>query len=512
MPEILKVTSPIIVKERINSIPGKLPTDSIFDIGSSAEEIKVIPKDIQEKNNASGKELLLNLGQEILKPINDSTMVEIDNLRALILSSKLFAALPFNIDEEFLQHFFLNPKEMLEALIKQDKGATPFSGEAFDILKLLAKVQGNPQLSENIAAILRHFDALINQGNSLKAVVIQSKDLINLLFSGDKSVLQQHVDKLQALIQTDFKGLPNQGNATNETNVTNGQVNTNGNAMIEGLEAEHKQVRQFLKNEFIPLLSEMVNKYELNDKIRNPVMAIIHHIVRFDKGEPKLLNQSLMNLAETLKPITSLKDEDFLEMRRMIFDAAKELKSVETKRDLENMFLSKYGIEADDKDMASLLSKVLEESSPVKMQNMGQNMLGALIRSESPVMQLMHYILPIKFGQEDTYVEMYIDKEPTERKGQAENSNNIFFMIKSDEYGTFQVDLLQKDKMIDLDIKCPKEILDDVKKIKNALRIDVEKSGYRLANYQVGEFSEETSIVKKFPKLGKKKVGMDVKI
>jgi hypothetical protein len=127
-------------------------------------------------------------------------------------------------------------------------------------------------------------------------------------------------------------------------------------------------------------------------------------------------------------------------------------------------------------------------------------------------MPLMHFTIPFRYLDENTYGEFFVDKDCKERRGDAKDAKNIFFTIQSDKYGNFEVDLLVRDKRIDLDIRCPDILLNPVKETKSKLRSIIEEQGFRLLNYQVGVYQESQTILQRFPKLAKRKVGIDVKV
>jgi hypothetical protein len=135
-----------------------------------------------------------------------------------------------------------------------------------------------------------------------------------------------------------------------------------------------------------------------------------------------------------------------------------------------------------------------------------------MVQSESPMVPLMHFTIPFRYMDENTYGEFFVDKDCKERRGNAKSAKNIFFTIQSDKYGNFEVDLLIKDKTIDLDIRCPDVLLSPVKDTRPKWKAIIEEQGYRLSNYQVGVYQESQTIVQRFPKLAVKKVGIDVKV
>ena len=121
-------------------------------------------------------------------------------------------------------------------------------------------------------------------------------------------------------------------------------------------------------------------------------------------------------------------------------------------------------------------------------------------------------MIPIKFMDENVYAEFLIDRECKKKRGDAKEAMNVFFTIQSDEFGSFEVELLAKDLYVDLDIKCPAGLLDAMKENRPGLRSIIEEQGYRLSNYNVAVCKEAKSILERFPELGERKVGIDVKI
>lgn len=526
MAEIIKITSPVDVKNRISNMPKPTGAESIFDLTEPDGLAKDQGKIKKAEEEGPRQELLRYLNKEIHLPLLNQTKVQADSIRKLILYSKLFEVSSGLITEEFLNEFFVLPKELLGELLKREETATVFKGEFFDVLRVLAKSGNYPKLQESILSILKHFDCYVNQRQSLKAIVISSSNLSGLLTGQDSQILNQKAGELEALINL-------------------GKDN-------------YKEIANYLKNELIPTLRGIAANYPPMDKVQDPILSIIHYIVRYDKANPQLLEDAFMNLAEELKPLFSnLTSEDIADMKETLLKDARAAKQeaelvgkfqegqgkgailpmdeteekiikpavreneaeIEktasrkiTAEEAENMRNEKTAYIKEEKDLASLLSRALDKSSPAKITGAAQNLLLHLVQSESPMQPLMHFMIPLRFFHEDTYGEFFIDKECKNRKGEAKKAANIFFTIQSDLYGTFEVDLLARDQYIELDIKCPKELMTGVKDIKPRLRESIEGAGYRLAGYQVGEYTESKTIIRRFPELMSRRAGIDVRI
>ena len=463
MADILKITSPIPVKDHLRNLPKKQSPDEIFDITNPNQISKTDQKGITDQKSSSLQNTLLTMNKEMMEPFLKRTDAQANSMRKLVLIAKLFEVSPGVITEDFLDRLFVRPNELFSELLKRDDQATIFKGEIFYSLRMLANYKDQPELKDAIVAILKHFECYVKQDDILKAIMSLSERLPSQLTKTDSQILQQQFNRLGNLIQLKEEG--------------------------------QQEIQSFLKNVYIPLLGEFVKKYQQNSEIRDNVMAVIHQIVRFDKGDVQKLVAAVYDLDKALKPLINLTDDDVVEMLRMILD--------------KNMKDPKEGRKVD---IAELLSKALDKSEPVKLNKAAQNLMQFILQSESPISPIMHFMIPIKFLDETTYGEFFVDKRCDHRKGDATQAKNIFFTIQSDVYGTFEIDMLARDNRIDLDIKCPEPLLKIIKDTKTQFKGIVEEQGYYLMDYQVGIFVESQSILQRFPKIALGEVGIDVKI
>lgn len=479
MVDILKITSPIAIKNKVQNLPKQLPTDAVFDL-TNPNAVKNKTKTQGAEEDSSKQTLLQNLNKEIFEPLMNSTKVQSESIKKLIMLARIYESSSGIISESFLEKIFIKPEQMLKELLIREKGETIFKGEFFDSLRLLAKLEGQPALKSAITNILKYFDCYVNENNSLSSIIVQSNNLSSKLPKGDMQLLEQLINNINTLMQS---------NAEN-----------------------HKYVKTFLRNEFIPLLGKILKKHQNNENIHKHVMSIVHNIVRFDKADPKRLEEAIINFGEELKPLTNISDDDIVEMKRLLFDHGKKAREMVERPNLTTGTSETFEMDSDVEDIVSLLSKAFDKAGPAKINNAAQNLLLYMVQSESPILPLMHFIIPFRYLDQNTYGEFFIDKDCRERKGDAKDAKNIFFTIQSDKYGSFEVDLLARDKRIDLDIKCPDLLVDNIKDIKLKVKDIIEESGYRLTNYQVGAYRESQTILQRFPKLALRKVGVDVKI
>jgi hypothetical protein len=546
--DILKITSAVPATNRVDNLQRQLPGDAVFDIGNleDASKYKVLERG---QGDDPREALLRNLNKEFFAPLKADLTAQAEGLKKLILFLRFFddPALVARLGD--IDGLFVDAKELLDALINRDKDATVFRGDLFEALRVLAKVEGYPKLQEAIVNLLRAFDSSVNRDNALKAVLLTGSRFASFLREEDAGRVTELLRRLETLAK-----LP------------------------ESTPDLRKEIGALIKSELLPLLQTMATKYRFvnGERLQANLMELIHHVVRFDKSDLRLLENAMAKLGDELKSFGRLTDDDVADMRRMLFAHLREAKDAGTRTQagsaaaegaragrgdaaaagaraaaeqaaeparaaapeggrrglLSPEQLRAYlagaveqGDEAEPtreapkaadgkqvKDIAEVLQRAMEMNASAKASTAAHNMLAQLIENESPVFALMHFLFPIKYQGEELYAEVYVDKDCEEKKKDASDAQNIFFIIQSERFGNFEVDLLARDRAIDLDIRCPSLLTEDVRAIKGDLRLMIEDLGYRLAAYTVDEYHEDRNIMQRFPKLAMRKAGIDVRI
>jgi hypothetical protein len=537
--DILKITSAIPATNRVDNLQRQLPGDAVFDINKSedAPKYKVLERGRDEDPREA---LLRNLSKEFFAPLKADLTAQTEGLKKLIMFLRFFNDPALTAKLGDAEGLFVDEKDLLNALLNSDKEATVFRGELFEALRVLAKAEGFPKLREAIVNLLRAFDSQVNRDNALRSLSALGSRFASLLREEDAARVTELLNRLETLM--------NKPERTPDL---------------------QKELGVLIKSELLPLLQTMAGKYRFvnGEKLQATLMEIVHQVVRFDKSDIKLLENAMARLGDELKSFGRLTDEDITDMRRMLFahlrdakdaearalsrggqtaDAAKDTaartgaQSAELARGAAAPEEGRRGLLSPDqlkaylagaleddaevaregkaqdgkaaKDIADVLRHAMEMSVSSKANTAAQNMLAQLIENESPVFALLHFLFPTKYRGEDVYAEVYVDKDCDERKQGADNARNIFFIIQSDKFGNFEVDLLARDRSVDLDIKCPSLLTDDVRDIRGDLKLMIEGLGYRLTAYNVDEYREDRNIMQRFPKLAMRKAGIDVRI
>jgi hypothetical protein len=564
--DILKITLAIPATNRVDNLHKQLPGDAVFDI-NNLEDIPKYKVLEREQGEDPREALLRNLNKEFFAPLKADLTAQAEGLKKLILFLRFFddpslAAKLGNIEE-----LFVDEKSLLEALMSRDKDATVFRGDLFEALRVLAKAEGFPKLQEAIVNLLRAFNSQVNRDNALKAILLTGDRFASFLREEDANRVTDLLNRLADLAKRP-----------------------------ESTPGLQRELGALIKSELLPLLQTMTAKYQFinGDRLQSQLMELIHHVVRFDKSDIRLLENAMAKLGDELKSFGKLTDDDVADMRRMLFAHLREAKEagMRTAADGARVAAGKgeaaaegtrtaagkgeaaaegarqtaeqaaadrgaaelargagtleggrrgllspeqlraylSGAAPDDdatdearetfkaadgksaKDIADILQRAMEMNASAKANTAAHNMLAQLIENESPVFALLHFLLPIKYQGEEIYAEVYVDKDCEEKKKGADNAQNIFFIIQSERFGNFEVDLLARGRAIELDIRCPGLLTEDVRAIKGDLKLMIEELGYRLTAYAVDDYREDRSIMQRFPKLAMRKAGIDVRI
>ena len=517
----IKITSTVSTP-KVNDAPSKhSPGDSIFDIKNIDNAVKIAPVAENYQQESFRETLFQNLQKEILKPLLNSTSAQADALRKLVLIAELFESSTGAIPKDILDGIFIKSQDLLSELLLQDKTDSIFKGAFFDSLRSLAKLEGYPQLKDAIVSILRHYDAYVNRNQTLKGIFTETSRLLMTLPSKERALLEQQLIKLEAVLSKsngleqpnqelqnliDLKAAQN-GKLGSQLEQRLGRIET----LLNGKNLNYQELQQLLKNDTIPALRQILQSQSYSDKTYQSVATIIDHIVRYDKANPEQLEAAVMRFSQALKPLSNLTDSEIVDMKNQLFLHAKESEILAERLETS----AKNPGEGEKVALAQLLEKALDESNSSKIINSAQMLLETMVRNESPILTIMHFLIPLRFLDENSYGEFFVDKDPTAKKGEkgsSENATDIFFTIQSDRYGNFEVELLARDKTITLNIKSPAPLVETLKSTREQLKTIVEEQGYSLAGYGVGEYQEAQTILQRFPKLAFRKVGLDVTI
>ncbi|MDR0570467.1 MAG: hypothetical protein LBG71_04490 [Clostridiales Family XIII bacterium] len=569
--DVLKITSAVPAAKRLDNLPKQLPGDAVFDIGGAEgppARRAVGRQERQEGQDGSREALLRSLNKEILAPLRAGLSAQSEGLKKLVAFLRFFddpqlAARLGDPDE-----LFLNPNELLDELLERDRAATVFRGELFEALRELAKAEGFPRLREAIVALLRAFDGNVNGGAALLAVFEQSLRLASLLKPDDAGQVGELLARMAAMSAAAGEGeegwramsalLKNQLLPL-LTDMSQKYQFLLGNRLEPFIQSVIHNVTRFdksdprLPGEAMGKLGEELRSFGRlgAEDVEEMRQAMAAHLKEARAAAPPLRQEAMA------AGLAALREEKAAQAEAMAARAAGsepgapkaaggEVQGGRAGVSSEALARAsgeapRAGAAGDGKpdetapkqapggaggaedgearaaagrrggDLSQVLARALEAEAAAQVNAAAQAMLAQMVQNESPVLALLHFLFPVKYKGEDVYSEFYVDKDGGRKDGGGA-ARNIFFVIRSEVFGDFAVDLLERDRTIELDISCPPALCGAVKASQQGLKGMMEGLGYRMAAFRVGETAEERSIMQRFPELAMNGAGIDIRI
>lgn len=469
MTDSIKITSPVSAKGKIQGTQKQPTTGVIFDMLQTEAASKIPAEVTSPVTGPAGRPAVLDAGRVILQPLLSLAGEQAQQCMELLAAVKQWLLSPEGSARAFPEGLFLGPEQLQGELLRQERDGTVFHGLPPAFRQVAEESAGDPALRDALAVVLKHFECHVNRQCTAQELLILSE---NLLRAYPESVAAE--SELAGLHQV-LKALLLENSDTSRDPGT---------------------ILRFFKNEYLPAAGAQLKEYPGPNRARDMISQMVHYIVRLEQADPEALEKAYSRLAELMQASERLRNIDTEEMWFLLHQQAGEKPE-------------------DDNSGGSflpLLKKALEDQASQKVKQRAGDLLLSLVRNESPILPFHRFVVPLRFGEEEIAGEFIIDKDFRERKGNAEQAVSIFFTLQSEQFGVFEVDLLAKDRLIDLDIKCPEALASATVSLKTTIRGIVEAGGYRLGAYQTGVYRESRTILSRYPKLELERTGIDVKI
>ncbi|MDL2234378.1 hypothetical protein LJC63_12495 [Ruminococcaceae bacterium OttesenSCG-928-L11] len=260
-----------------------------------------------------------------------------------------------------------------------------------------------------------------------------------------------------------------------------------------------KEIAQILKSNLLPLLGEIVVKYNQNTRIRDHVMVVVHNTVRVDQGTPEALRAAVNKLVQELRQVANLPENFARNLTESIMEQSRAVKA--------------GGNEVMEK-LVEVISETLrsEQSSPSVIRQ-AETLLMSLLQNQSSMMSVLHYLIPIQTPTEQIMMEMYVDPDYEEgRENDSKQSRKIFLSFESEAHGAYEMSFLQTEQYVDFQMWCPGALVRGLGGMKRFFADTMQVYGYTMNSFSVQEYLEPQSVVDVFPHLLNRKVGIDVRI
>lgn len=548
MAEITKVTTPMIPRENIGS-RNRPVSEQTFELNNPQK----VNKPHQDKNiwdrEAGGQSLRDNLGRAAMQPLLRDSGELMYNIRKMVTLLQLGISTSDVVQDpdvrEMMQKLFSTPEELLQQLRQQDESNLLFKGETFNVLRdILARFDQMPNIKDMLVQLLRTFEYNVNAQNSMKSILNNCANLLDYMFSKDREqflsylkglaemllpkeeipallreIMQQATEQAQAGQQAQQGEQVQQGEQAEKGAQAQQQpgmqpmldaqgkpvLDAQGNPVMQEAgqpePVSQREAAQVLKSNLLPLLGEIVVKYNQNEHIRDIVMVVVHNIVRVDKGTPEMLREAVASLVYELKKSANL-PENF---EQSLLNALK----------AEANYAKAQRNDIMDR-LATVLSQTLHnpsQSTPPELRQ-AENLLLSLLQNQSSMMEVLHFVLPTQTENDRLFAELYVDPDSDEGKGgkSGEKSRKLFLSVDSESHGQFEFSFLQTGDRVDFSLWCPKALTRSLSGMKRTLSDIMLVYGYTMTGFRVEELQRPQSVAQVFPRLLNRKVGIDVRV
>ena len=278
MSDILKITQLVNPKNYTSASRPLAQSDAVFDLVDLSKVIKTNDrtKDFRQTENSTTEpnpNFIADMELNISKSPSFSTSLLKGILSDDFVSQILQSGSPEVINEfnEFAKNIFLQGDGIAADLATQQKGATSFNGELFDIIRTLSAENNTPEVKSAIAQFLKSTFTLQSQNSLITSLSINFAYLSSALFPS-KNLSEQLFAMAEQLAKPD--------SALNFTQ---------------------------LKEEALKLLNQVSNSLIATDKIKNLVSLVKYNISRFNDN-PDNLEKAFENMLRYL-PEGDLKAE-----------------------------------------------------------------------------------------------------------------------------------------------------------------------------------------------------------
>lgn len=506
MAEITKITTPMMPKENIGN-KFKPVSDQAFEL-TNPDKVHKAGEDNKVGNRQAGNQTQ-NLGRSMLQPLFRSTMDLMQAVHKMTVLVQMGISTSDIVNDpqvrELLESLFITPEQLMAAVKEQDQSSVLFKGEAFDVLRdIMAKFENNPKVKDAISQLIKTFEQNVNAQNSVKTILHNCENILDYMFTKDREQFSSYLKGLNEMLLEGEQ--PGQEAAVPGKEAVPGdpaaaaQAKEAGTAGQTGaLSIDQKEAAQVLKGNLLPLLGEIVVKYHQNERIRDIVMVVVHNIVRVDQGTPEALREAVGKLVHELRQVANLPES----FEQGLLEALKQ--GGDKVRGAQNDVLSK---------LSDIISETLRTptSNPAVLRQ-AETLMMSMLQNQSSMMDLLHFVLPMQMPDGQVFAEMYVDPDSEEHGDRpGANSRKIFLSVESENHGTFELSFLQTEERVDFAMWCPQVLVSNLTAHKRQFADLMAVHGYTMHSFEVSELVRPHSIADVFPKLLKKKVGIDVRI
>lgn len=353
-----------------------------------------------------------------------------------------------------------SPEELLTFLKGQQLSQAKFSGPFFDGLRNILFQDASGSMKEAVLAFLKTYNDYSSGGHFLQQMHTLTDDISHLLMRPFRDDFQQLMEGM-------------------DWEAANGDTAANTSV---------------LNSRLIPFLSNYISRTHDYGAVRDAVMHLIFHAVRYENGSMDRLMQLFDRVAGSRGVESYFKD-----------NAMPSLDSI-----LHARGQAKEGGFADA--FSSLLLKGANgEAGLENIQQFYQIMNGMLL-NESVYLPLLHILFPFQYQGKNVMSEIWADPDAGGEADDEGRKIKMLFHFDVQGLGRFEMLMIFKDRVVDMQLGVPPALAGQSGDIEEHVAGIMKKNGLGLGRMLVREKTGSLRIEDVFPEIREKERTINVRI
>ena len=366
-----------------------------------------------------------------------------------------------NLVEQLLSSVKVDsPEELLSFLKGQQLSQAKFSGSFFDGLRNILFQDASGTMKETVLAFLKTYNDYSSGSHFLQQMRTLTDDIGHLLMKPFKDDFQQLM-----------KGM--------DWGAANGDTAAN---------------TALLNSRLIPFLSNYISRTHDYGAVRDAVMHLIFHAVRYENGSMDRLQQLFDRLAGS-RGVDHFFKNNTMPALDSILNAHGQPK--------ESGFADVFS--------SLLLKGANGEAGLENIQQFYQIMNGMLL-NESVYLPLMHILFPFQYQGKNVMSEIWADPDAGRESEEESRKIKMLFHFDVQGVGRFEMLMVFQDRVVDMQLGVPPVLAGQAGDIQEQVAGIMKKNGLGLGRLLVREKTGSLRIEDVFPEIREKERTVNVRI
>lgn len=353
-----------------------------------------------------------------------------------------------------------SPEELLSFFKAQQSSQTRFSGPFFDGLRAILSQSGSESLKDAVLSFLKTYNDFSSGQHFLNQMRSITEDISHLM-------IRQYKDDFQQILkEIDWEAA--NGDTAANTSLLNGRL--------------------------IPFLSNYISRTHDYGAVRDAVMQLIFHAVRYENGGMDRLQSLFEQMMGKRGAERFFKGEQPPELESILDTPGR---------------LGEGGKFADA--FSSLLAKGANGQAGLENVQQFYQILNGLLLNESVYLPLLHILVPFRYQGKDVMSEIWADPDAKKERDEA---RKIKMLFKFDVHGLgkFEMLIVFQDRKVDLQLGVPTALAGRSGDIQDSIAEIFEKNGLGMGRLLVKEKLGDLRIEDVFPEIREKEKTINVRI